>query len=407
MRWKKEFGPEHDQFYQIFSVIILLSMIPALLMRLPLLQIIFSLLLAFIWASRYYDQKIGLDINLENPKRTIRLFPGQQTDLKLTVQNESFLPVINGKISFQMGSVVSSDIEKQTRYNHEIIYYVPLSIMRKGKAQINIPVQAKARGTTRLTYIRYDFPHPINTQSIGLTYQPFYRTEIIVYPEPLPVSGLKERLYLTPGEKKTAFSPFEDVLSPAGTRDYIQSDPFHRIHWKASAKRQDLQTKVYERTWNHTWTIVVNISKKSRLGNAFVTPDLEKLMSYAAFICHTLTKKDQSFELLINAQKLGEPPYFHYLHEGQGRSHLRKSLELLARIHSSSMVIPFSRLLYKLDQPFNQPKTIVVLGDVDHEDMPVLAKWKRRGLGVLVLQETENGATLAESWKEGDLYAQR
>lgn len=407
MNWKKEFGPDHETLYQAFSVLLLIAVIPALLLRLPLLFLIISLLLAFVLISRYYDKQIGVRLTLTNEKRTIRLFPGQQTDVKLTLHNESFLPIINGRLSFRIGQEVSSILEKQTRHHGDVTYNIPLSILRKGNVQMPIPVKAQSRGTTRFTNIRYDFPHPLNARSISLTYNRLFQTEIIVYPEPIPVTGLKEQLYLTPGEERTPYSPFENVLNPSGTRDYVQSDPFHRIHWKASAKKQTLQTKVYERTWHHSWSILINISSKSRLGNAYVTSELEKLLSYATYICHTLTEKNQPFELMINARKIGEAPYFYYLHEGQGKSHLRKSLDLLARLKPSTMLMPFSSLLHKIDQTLNHPKTIVVLGMVDDEDVTFLRKWQQNGMGILVLQETENGPVLTESLKEGDRYAQR
>lgn len=73
MNWKKEFGPDHETLYQAFSVLLLIAVIPALLLRLPLLFLIISLLLAFVLISRYYDKQIGVRLTLTNEKRTIRL----------------------------------------------------------------------------------------------------------------------------------------------------------------------------------------------------------------------------------------------------------------------------------------------------------------------------------------------
>lgn len=69
---------------------------------------------------------------------------------------------------------------------------------------------------------------------------------LVVYPRLIPL----EQLGLPPGsplgERKADRWIFEDPSRLAGVRDYRPEDPFHRIHWKATARRQQLQVKVHE-----------------------------------------------------------------------------------------------------------------------------------------------------------------
>jgi len=57
------------------------------------------------------------------------------------------------------------------------------------------------------------------------------------------------------GEVKATWRLFEDPSRAVGIRDYQPDDAFRHIHWKASARRQELQVKVYEPTTSHTCVV--------------------------------------------------------------------------------------------------------------------------------------------------------
>ena len=71
------------------------------------------------------------------------------------------------------------------------------------------------------------------------------RTEIIVYPSPKEVAGLQELQQLLNGSYRTNFSFYNDETSIIGVKRY-ERESFRSIHWKASAKMQQLQAKQYE-----------------------------------------------------------------------------------------------------------------------------------------------------------------
>src|SRR5699024_11501215 len=81
------------------------------------------------------------------------------------------------------------------------------------------------------------------------------------------------------------FSTFEDIQSPAGTRDYNYNDPFHRINWKATAKTNELQTNVYERVVDMSYIFLVNIGSEDKVNMAQFNQNLEDLISYTAYLC--------------------------------------------------------------------------------------------------------------------------
>jgi uncharacterized protein (DUF58 family) len=73
-------------------------------------------------------------------------------------------------------------------------------------------------------------------------------TRLIVYPRIVALETLGLRARLPQGDVtfRTMLQP--DPLRPIGVRDYRPGDSPRSIHWKASARRAELQVKVLERT---------------------------------------------------------------------------------------------------------------------------------------------------------------
>src|SRR5699024_2646225 len=162
---------------------------------------------------------------------------------------------------------------------------VPLSVMGRRKAVIELPIIAKQRGATRITNIKFQFPHLFNFDRVMLKYLPFYQAEFIVFPKLLPVQDLESIYHKVPGEQRMNFSPYEDIQSPAGTRDYNYSDPFHRINWKATAKTQKLQTNIYERVVDMSIMLIMKIELMTSFHITDSTKNLEEPFSYTEYLC--------------------------------------------------------------------------------------------------------------------------
>src|SRR5699024_30032 len=152
-----------------------------------------------------------------------------------------------------------------------------------------------------------------------------------VFPKLLPVAQVDQLFELIPGDEVTNFSPYEDIQSPLGTRAYSFSDPFHRINWKATAKTQQLQTNIYEKTIDKSYFFIVNLTnEKSSLPKPNqLSSDLEELLSYTAYLTQQATKEKVSYQIAINARRFGDRPYVH-LPNGQGNAHYMNTMEMLA-----------------------------------------------------------------------------
>lgn len=399
-QWKKQLDGDLHNTYDLISTLCLFLGLLSILLHNPYLLLVVGVGFAYVFLSKMYDKYIGHGLTLLNKRKTYRLFPGDEVEVDLRLQNKSRMPIINGNLQFYAEHAISNDRFYSVGHKKVNLYEVPLSIIDKGDAYVTLKMKAEKRGVTRIKDIEYHFPHLLSFITITLLFRGFYRTEFIVYPTPLPVKGLQEQSQVMLGSQRTTFSPFEDQLSPVGTRDYLPSDPFHRINWKASARTQSLQTKVYERVHDITWVFVVNLTESTRLRNTYMSLELENILSYVTYMCQFAAEKGYAYEIYMNARKPGSPPYF-YLHEGEGNEHLRWALEFLARVSVDESILPYQTLLHKVDQGLYKPKTIFLFGEVTPEAEYYAKAWEKKRMDVYHIHQVEDGAYIRDVAKEG------
>jgi len=371
MQWLKESVDEKDKHYDLLTGLIILLTIIGLYLDRQLVFLFIGLLGVYLVGIHYYNHQVGKGIVLENPEVLARSFAGEDTQFNLTITNHSRIPYLNGKLSFEMNNQIISEQYLQATKKDYSLYHVPFSLPSKSKVTVTIPLKVAKRGVGRLNKIEYSFPHLLLFQPIVLKFKERFRTEFLVYPELQPIANIESNQNQHIGEDTALFSPYEDLLRPVGTRNYVQSDPFQRIHWKASAHSQKLQTKIYERNQQISWTIIVNIAKKSPLGNYATNADLEEILSEAAYLSRWITKQDQPVELYINGSVMTK--YLH-LEEDQGLRHMKRILELLARVETGSRIYPVENLLHHVQKFHHEPRKIVMTGELDELFSPRLNK---------------------------------
>ncbi len=107
---------------------------------------------------------------------------------------------------------------------------------------------------------------------------------MIVYPQVLPLDVLGFPPKEPFGETKANWRIFEDPSRAVGIRDYQPEDGFRHVHWKATARRQDLQVKVYEPTTSHNLVVFLNVATLAKHWHGVLPKLLEQAISVAASI---------------------------------------------------------------------------------------------------------------------------
>jgi uncharacterized protein (DUF58 family) len=123
---------------------------------------------------------------------------------------------------------------------------------------------------------------------------------LIVYPEvrPIEILGLPPKEPF--GEVKALQRIFEDPSRAVGIRDYQANDSLKSIHWKATARRQRLQVKVYEPTTSYQLVIFLNMATMPKHWQGTIPELLERAVSLAASIANYATEKRIQVGLLAN-----------------------------------------------------------------------------------------------------------
>lgn len=116
------------------------------------------------------------------------------------------------------------------------------------------------------------------------------RQYLLVYPLVVPLTrfGLPARYPF--GDYKTPRRILEDPSRVIGVRDYTYGDDLRRVHWKATARAMELQSKVYQPTTTYTLVLFLNVMAQLDVWYGF-HPELTELA-----ICATASVADWALD---------------------------------------------------------------------------------------------------------------
>ena len=82
---------------------------------------------------------------------------------------------------------------------------------------------------------------------------------LLVYPLVVPLSSFSLPSRHPFGDRRAPRRLLEDPSRVIGVRDYVYGDSLRRVHWKASARAMQMQSKVYEATTTYTMALFLNV----------------------------------------------------------------------------------------------------------------------------------------------------
>ncbi|MBN1848890.1 MAG: DUF58 domain-containing protein [Deltaproteobacteria bacterium] len=149
--------------------------------------------------------------------------------------------------------------------------------------------------------------------------------QIIVYPRLIPLKSIafpRRDFFGQPGAK----SPVQDPIYIMGTRDYQSRRPARYIHWKASARHNRLQEKVFEPSAQENLFLVVDVTP-FEANNA--RDEFERALEAVASLAVQCDQKGFALGLLTNGVVEGAPAF---LPVSRSTQQLANILETLARL---------------------------------------------------------------------------
>jgi uncharacterized protein (DUF58 family) len=245
-----------------------------------------------------------------------RAFPGEEISLKILVVNAKVIPVW-----LQMSIPLVDSLKPSSG---ETSFTGESGLLGYQRARFQWELIAQRRGVHRVgpPHLRVGdlfgfFPRQREEKS---------SLQVIVYPRLVPLNPLtlpRRDLFGIPGAK----SPFQDPVYILGTMDYQHWRPAKYIHWKASARHNRLQEKVFEPTEQEKVLLLVDVNQfvRNKATEAF-----ERVLEVVASLAVRLDRQGHAVGVVTNGAVDGGGSRI--LPIEQNPHQLPEVLELLARL---------------------------------------------------------------------------
>ena len=357
----------YSRFFDRYAPLLLagLAMMGAYYGQTPLLALATTLLLTLL-LTRAWSRHSLERVTYRRETGEDRAFPGDDLELVLRLTNDKLLPLPWVEVDDHVPPPIAplAEGEEEKSGNGRVGLRLAGSLSWKEGVQWRYRLRCRRRGIYRLGPAVITSGDPFGffprTSSVAES------GRVVVYPKLIPL----ERLGLPPvfplGEARAERSIFEDPSRTLGIRDYRREDPFRRIHWKATARRQELQVKVHEPTTTLEVAIFLGVDtfgntvtggrgdgetrggRYAEVGGApphsgeepgvgssgpthHSSPEFEHAVSVTASLAHRLIQQGHPVGLYVNGGSL-ESAVVQQLPPGSSQEQLMTILELLAGV---------------------------------------------------------------------------
>ncbi|MBK0867328.1 MULTISPECIES: DUF58 domain-containing protein [unclassified Saccharopolyspora] len=290
-------------------------------------------LLAMVVAARV---RHGLRVRREVLPGRVQV--GAQAEVRLHVTGSGAVPLGGLQLEDEVPHALSS---------HP---YFRVEHVRRAGAVLDYQVTPQLRGIHQIGPLRTRVGDPFGLAEFG--HELGGRSRLVAVPRVVPLGGLPAGSGLGTGEDGTTRLRAGHGDDDTMVREYRHGDDIRRVHWKSTAKRDELMVRVEERPWHGGVTVLLDRRTAAHRGSGAAS-SLEWAVSAAASICAHLHAHDQQVRLITEdgAALAGGPGPFD---GGQDDSAM---LEALAAVRPSAQ-----RDLVCPQDPGNGQELIAVLG---------------------------------------------
>lgn len=157
------------------------------------------------------------------------------------------------------------------------------------------------------------------------------RQTLMVYPKIVPLEQLGFQAAYPLGDFRITRRLITDPLRLAGARDYAPGDSMRHVHWKATARRGTLQTKVFDPSASRHLIIALNGQTLERAYEGIITDYFETAIVVAASIANAATDAQVAVGLFTNSAVRGNPGRVR-VPASRHKTQLTRILEALAQL---------------------------------------------------------------------------
>ncbi|HWO78592.1 MAG TPA: DUF58 domain-containing protein [Bacillus sp. (in: firmicutes)] len=296
------------------------------------------------------------------------------------------LPILSATVRLQLDPIVDPIMDEEmklqrVRYGKTLLEIeLPFSIARNQTMKIKLPFTATKRGLARIKKIDIVIPHPFGLGEVTLNLKQIVKRDAVIFPVSRKITNDLSFSTLKEGANVQLHSLFEDLLSPIGTRDYEIGDSFKRINWKASARKQVLQSKMYEKTSEHSVLLSFNIHEFYS-----ITSSLDEVIEKMAYLARLFYEHQIAYGIAVNLRTFGPVPFL-FIPKGTGRDHLFKVLEALALIDYQMVTTPYEKVqVYLLQNQGTEIMNWIHFGTAGERHIAVFKRAAQKGVHLFQL----------------------
>lgn len=198
---------------------------------------------------------VGMAVMVEYNERNLYIFylasentirSGDSININYKITNTSVVPIFHSVIDFKLDKKMNTEANLR-----EIAYFGNFERINFSKE-----IVCKYRGYYKVGSVNVDLYDPLMLHKRTINFNK--EIDITVYPKVVPI---KQKLIQSQdfyGTLKAPRRTLEDRTNIINIRPYIPGDQLKNIHWKLSAKRDELQTKEFEQTVSNKLFIMIN-----------------------------------------------------------------------------------------------------------------------------------------------------
>ncbi len=265
-------------------------LIAAILFHQPLLAVIGLLLLLVVGTTDIWARFCLRDLRYSRQFSERRALFGEEVTLSLSVENAKLLPLpwLEVEDTMPRALPVKSRKLRNNLRSDTVVLESLFSPRWYERVTRRYTILCNARGVHQFgpTVVRSGDVFGFLSQEESFSNWQY----LLVYPLVVPLTrfGLPARHPF--GERRAPRRLLEDPSRTIGVRDYAYGDSLRRVHWKATARTMQLQSKVYEATTTYTLVLFLNVAAHTD-GYYGINPDLQELA-----ICATASVADWAID---------------------------------------------------------------------------------------------------------------
>ena len=242
-------------------------------------------LIIIVGVSNWWKRISLVGVTYKRSFDRTHVFPGEKILMTLTFENGKPLPLTWLQFRDEMPVAPEELGDFAVRVSEVSGAYQlhnTLSMNGYERSRRRVSLRMTRRGFYQIGPVRYKSGDIFTLFTLEREHR--YLDQLVVYPQVLSLETLQLPARELFGDLKVRRSLFTDPVKTQGIRDYQPQDRFRDVHWKATAKRGDLQTKVYDPASGISVVTFLNVATFARHWMGFDSDLLERAISVTASV---------------------------------------------------------------------------------------------------------------------------